>query len=230
MKEIQTLGFLALQLLLGILATTSAADEKELRLKVAEKLESIVNKLDVSSTQRAKVKAFLSETQWKQAVKGFETSRGTEIHDHAHKIVPKTIPGMMQKFMPGYMRGKIMASRKKGRRGPPSRDEIAQIQQDARNKIQPVMRKAIMPALDKLKEDRVGELLRDEKTMTRMVADRIIKAEVLGKTGTIQFQKQLEKAGYPASLTSGGDTVLDDRTKKMLKELNLAEIVKAAGL
>ena len=57
------------------------------------------------------------------------------------------------------------------------------------------MRKTIMPALDKLKEERVGELLKDEKTMTRMVADRIIKAEVLGKTGTSQFRKQLEKAG-----------------------------------
>jgi hypothetical protein len=176
------------------------------------------------------VKALTNESQWKQAVMAFKTSRGTEIHAHAHKIVPQTIPGLMQKFMPGYMRSKIMASRKKGRRGPPSRAEIAQIQKDARTKIQPVMRKAVMPALDKLRNKRVDELLRDEKTMTRMLADRIIRVDVLGKSGTKQFRMALEEAGYPTSLTSGADADLNDRTKKMLNSIDLKQIVKAAGL
>ena len=174
--------------------------------------------------------ALTSETQWKAAVKAFQTSRGDEIHNHAHKIVPQTIPVLMRKFMPTYMRSKIMASRRKGRRGPPSAAEIAKIQEDARTKIQPVMRKAVMPELDKLKQERVDELLKDEKTMTRVLADRIIKTEVLGMAGTKQFALALDEAGYAASLTSGADSVLNTRTKKMLNAIDLKKIVKAAGL
>jgi len=113
----QTIRLLALSLLFGSFATATSAvqkakskkasdtkapqaAEKALRLKVVGNIESIVAKLNLSSAQKAKVKALTSESQWKQAVTAFETSRGTEIHDHAHQIVPKTIPGMMQKFMP----------------------------------------------------------------------------------------------------------------------------------
>ena len=123
-----------------------------------------------------------------------------------------------------------MASRKKGRRGPPSRAEIAKIQKDARTKIQPQMRKTIMPMLDKLKQERVSELHKDEKIMTRVLADRIIKVNLLGQDGTQQFATALDKAGYPATLTTGEDKVLNDRTKKMLRTLDLKKIVKAAGL
>jgi hypothetical protein len=204
--------------------------EEALRKKVAENIESIVGGLNVSSAQKGKVRALTSESQWKLAVDAFKTTRGDEIHDHAHKIVPKTIPGLMQKFMPTYMRSKIMASRRKGRRGPPSRAEIAQIQKDARTKIQPQMRKTVMPALDKLKQERVAELNQNEKVMTRVLADRIIKVKLLGTNGTKQFTVALDKAGYPATLTTGQDDVLNERTAKMLKALDLKEIVKAAGL
>ena len=209
---------------------STLAAQKAVRLKATENIQSLVSKLDLSSVQKAKVKALTSESQWKQAVTAFKTNRSEEIHSHAHKIVPQTIPGLMKKFMPGYMRSKIMASRRKGRRGPPSRAEIIQIQKDARTKIQPVMRKTVMPALDKLKQERIEELLVDEKTMTRMLADRIVKIEALGKQGTEEFRKALEDSGYPATLTSGPDTVLDDRTKKMLNAIDLKQIVKAAGI
>lgn len=242
-----TIQIFVLTLLFGILATATTADEKAagkktpdlqagrkaeeaLRLKAVGNINSVVAKLDISSAQSAKVKALTSKTQWKAAVKAFQTSRGDEIYDHAHKIVPQTIPVLMRKFMPTYMRSKIMTSRRKGRRGPPSKAEIAQIQTDARTKIQPVMRKAVMPELDKLKQERVDELLKDEKTMTRVLADRIIKTEVLGKAGTMQFALALDEAGYPASLTSGADTVLNARTKKLLNAIDLKKIVKAAGL
>jgi hypothetical protein len=242
-----SIRILALTLLFGILATATSADEKAagkkktgpqdaraaeeaLRLKSVGNINSVVAKLDISSAQRARVKALTSKTQWKPAIKAFQTNRGDEIHNHAHKIVPQAIPVLMRKFMPTYMRSKIMASREKGRRGPPSAAEIAQIQTDARTKIQPVMRKAVMPALDKLKQERVDELLKDEKTMTRMLADRIIKTEVLGKTGTKQFALALDEAGYPASLTAGADSVLNTRTKKMLNDIDLTKIVNAAGL
>ncbi len=206
------------------------AAEEALRLKAVGNINSVVVKLDISPAQRTKVKALTSETQWKAAVKAFQTSRGEEIRDHTHKIVSQTIPALMQKFMPTYMRSKIMASRRKGRRGPPSAAEIFQIQTDARTKTQPAMRKAVMSELEKLMQKRVDELLKDEKTMTRVLADRIIKTEVLGKAGTKQFALALEKAGYPASLTSGADSVLNIRTKKMLNALDLRKIVKAAGL
>jgi hypothetical protein len=206
------------------------AAEEALRKKVAGNIYSIVGGLNISSVQKSKVKALTTESQWKLAVASFKTTRGEEIHDHAHKIVPKTIPGLMQKFMPGYMRSKIMPSRRKGRRGPPSRAEIAQIQKDARTKIEPQMRKTVMPALDKLKQERVAELNQNERVMTRVLADRIIKVKILGTGGTKQFAEALNKAGYPATLTTGEDKVLNDRTTMMLKALDLKEIVKAAGL
>jgi hypothetical protein len=212
------------------LAAEEAAAEEALRLKVAENIESIVDRLGATRIQKAKVKSLTSESQWQAAVSAFKTSRGEEIHTHAHKIVPKTIPGMMQKFMPGYMRSKIMASRRKGRRGPPSRAEIAQIQKDARTKIEPQMRKTVMPRLDKLKDERIAELHKDEKVMTRVMADRVIKVNVLGKDGTKKFITALDKAGYSAALTSGEDRVLNDRTKEMLESLDLKEIVREAGL
>lgn len=206
------------------------AAEEALRKKVAGNIETIVGGLNISRSQKAKAKALTSESQWKLAITAFKTTRGDEIHDHAHKIVPKTIPGLMQKFMPTYMRSKIMASRRKGRRGPPSRAEIAQIQKDARTKVEPQMRKTVMPALDKLKQERVAELQKDEKVMTRVLADRIIKVNVLGTDGTKQFAATLDKAGYPATLTTGEDKVLNERTTKMLGALDLNKIVKAAGL
>jgi hypothetical protein len=214
-----------------------AADEaaarkaaEALRKKVAANIVSVVGGLDVSTARKSRVKSRTGESQWKLAVTAFKTTRGDEIHDHAHKIVPKTIPRLMQKFMPGYMRSKIMASRRKGRRGPPSRAEIAQIQKDARTKIEPQMRKTVMPALDKLMQERVAELHQDEKVMTRVLADRIIKINLLGTDGTKQFTVALDKAGYPATLTTGQDDVLNERTAKMLDALDLKEIVKAAGL
>lgn len=212
------------------LAAKVAAAEEALRQKVAGNIESIVDGLGASRGQKAKVKSLTSESQWKVAVSAFRTSRGEEIHTHAHKIVPKTIPGLMQKFMPGYMRSKIMASRRKGRRGPPSRAEIVQIQKDARTKIEPQMRKTVMPKLDKLKDERIAELHKDEIVMTRVIADRVIKVNALGKDGTKKFLIALGKAGYPATLTSGEDKVLNGRTAKMLESLDLKEVVKAAGL
>ena len=187
--------------------------------------------LKVSSSQQAKLKALLSQSQWDATVSAFKTTRENEIHDHAHKIAQTTIPGMMQKFMPAYMSSKISAQRRKqGRRSPPSRGEIAKIRSDAQAKMQPAMRKTVMPALDKLTAARLAEMLEDEKVLTRMLADRIIKAGVLGDAGTKEFQSALEKAGFPAKLTSGVDAVLNDRTQKMLKAIDLKEVVKRAGL
>jgi hypothetical protein len=207
-----------------------AAASEALRQKVAKNIGAILDGLKVSRVQKTKVKSLTSETQWKAAVSAFKTTRGEEIHDHAHKVFPKTIPTLMQKFMPTYMRSKIMATRKKGRLGPPSRAEIAQIQKDAKTKIQPQIRKTVMPALDKLKDERIAELHKDEKVMTRVITDRVIKVSLLGKEGTKQFAAAVDKAGYPATLTTGEDKVLNERAVKMLKELDLKKIVQASDL
>lgn len=242
-----TIRILALTLLFAVPAIATSADdiaagkdttdpkaaraaEKSLRLKAVENINSVVAKLDISAAQRTKVTALTSETQWNAAIEAFRGSRGEEIHDQAHKIVAQSIPVLMRKFMPTYMRSKIMASRKKGRRGPPSADEFSQIQSDARTNMQPVMRKTVMPALDQLKQERIDELLKDEKTMTRVLADRIIKTEVLEEAGTKQFALALDEGGYPASLTTGADPVLNIRTEKMLNAIDLKKIVKSAGL
>lgn len=212
-------------------AKLDAARQAAVRAKATNNIASLVAKLDLTSTQQAKVTALLSEQQIDTAVSAFKTGRETEIHDHAHKLVAKTIPPMMQKFMPGYMMAKISAQRRKqGRRGPPSGAEIGKIRRDAQSKMQPAMRKTVMPALDKLTKARVTELLADEKTLTRILADRIIKSDVLGKDGTKAFASALEKAGYTASLTSGQDALLNDRTVKMLKSIDLKQVAQSAGL
>jgi len=174
------------------------AAKEALRLKATKNIESIVARLDLSSSQRAKVKALLSQSQWDAAISTFTTTRENEIHDHAHEIAQKTIPGMMQKFMPAYMSSKISAQRRKqGRRGPPSSAEIAKIRSDAQSKMQPAMRKTVMPALDKLTAARLAEMVADKTTLTRMLADRIIKANVLGDAGTKAFQSSLKRPVIP---------------------------------
>ncbi len=199
--------------------------------KASENLRRIAGKLDLTSAQQSKFKLLLTKRQREAAVAKFKTTRKNEIYEHAHNIVRETIPGMMQKFMPAYMSQKISAQRRRQkRRGPPSRSEIARIQKDARTKVEPAMRKTVMPALDKLTAARMNELLLDEKAMTRMLADRILAAGVLGETAAKEFSAELKKAGYPPSLTTGPDSVLNQRTKKMLKELDLRQIVRAAGL
>jgi hypothetical protein len=212
-------------------AKLAAAKHAELRGKATKNVETLLAKLELTSSQQAKVKALSSKQQWDATVSAFKTARENEIHDHAHKLAAKTIPGMMQKFMPGYMMGKISAQRRKQRkRGPPSGAEIAKIRKDAQSKMQPAMRKTVMPALDKLTKARLTEMLVDEKTLTRLLADRIIKSAVLGKDGTKEFASALEKAGYSASLTAGQDGLLNDRTVKMLKSIDLKKVAKTAGL
>ncbi len=208
-----------------------AARQSATRKQASNNIEQVAKQLGLSSSQRTKVATLLKKQQWEAAVSSFNTTRKNEIYEHAHNIIRKTIPTMMRKFMPAYMNQKISAQRRRQkRRGPPSRSEIARIQKDARTKVEPAMRKTVMPLLDKLTEARMAELLVDEKTMTRMLADRIIKAGVLGESDTKRFAAAIEQAGFPASLTTGPDQVLNQRTKKMLEHLDLKQIVQAAGL
>ena len=69
-----------------------AAASEALRQKVAKNIGAIVDGLKVSRVQKAKVESLTTETQWKAAVSAFKTTRGEEIHTHAHKLFPKTIP------------------------------------------------------------------------------------------------------------------------------------------
>ena len=55
------------------LAEKEAAAEEALRQKVAENIESIVDGLGATRTQKAKVKSLTSESQWKAAVSAFRT-------------------------------------------------------------------------------------------------------------------------------------------------------------
>lgn len=236
----QLIRLFALLLWCGTLSEATSPDEKitngktddrqahraaaqAVRSRAVPNVESIVGELDLGSEEmeKVKLKALLSDSQREQAVKSFRASGGEEIHTNAHEIIPATIPGSMQKFMPSYMRSRIMASRRAGRRGPLSRAEIARLQNDARKKIQPVIRRTLMPVLDELKQARIAELLLDEKKMPRVLADRIIEAEVPREAETRLFGEAFEAAGYPVSLTSGADAVMSDRKQKMLNALDL---------
>ena len=75
------------------------AAAEAVRRKAARNVETITAKLSLTGSQRAKVTVLLSESQWDAAVSAFKTARETEIHNQAHNIVRKTIPGMMRKFL-----------------------------------------------------------------------------------------------------------------------------------
>ena len=202
-----------------------------LRQKVASNISMLVEPLKLTRSQKTRVKALLGENQWKTAIETFKSTREPEIHDHAHNVAKTTIPGMMRKFMPSYMQKKIMAQRRaQKRRGPPSRSEIANIQKDAQSKMRPAMQKIVMPGLESLSETRLTELVNDEKVLTRMTGDRIIKSRILDKDDSKKLSTALDKAGYPATLTTGADPLLNDRMKKMVNEIDIAKVAQSVGL
>ena len=96
--------------------------------------------------------------------------------------------------------------------------------------MRPAMQKIVMPNLESLTETRLGELANDEKTMTRVIGDRILKSNILGEDQGEIFEKALDKAGDPASLTTGEDSVLNDRMKKMIDEIDIAKVAASVGL
>jgi hypothetical protein len=202
-----------------------------LRQKVVSNISMLVEPLKLTRSQNARLNALLGEDQFETAVETFKSTREAEIHDHAHNVAKTTIPGMMRKFMPSYMQKKIMAQRRaQKRRGPPSRDEIAGIQKDAQSKMRPAMQKIVMPSLESLSDTRLTELVNDEKVLTRMMGDRILKSRILDEGNSKRLSTALEKAGYPATLTTGEDSVLNDRTKKMIDKIDIAKVAQSVGL
>ena len=207
------------------------ARREALRQKVVSNISMLVEPLNLTRSQNSRVNALLVEYQFETAIETFKSTREAEIHDLAHNVTKTTIPGMMRKFMPSYMQKKMMAQRRaQKRRGPPSRDEIASIQKDAQSKMHPAMQKIVMPSLESLSETRLNELVNDEKVLTRMMGDRILKSRILDEGESKNFSTALEKAGYPAKLTTGADSVLNDRMKKMIDEIDIAKVAQSVGL
>lgn len=202
-----------------------------LRQKVSSNISMLVEPLKLTRSQKTRVNALLGEDQFETAIEAFKSTREPEIHDHAHNVAKTTIPGIMRKFMPSYMQKKIMAQRRaQKRRGPPSRAEIASIQKDAQSKMRPAMQKIVMPGLESLSETRLAELVNNEKVLTRMMGDRILKSRILDEGESKNFSTALEKAGYPATLTTGADPLLNDRMKKMVNEIDIAKVAQSVGL
>lgn len=210
-------------------------EEKErqdaLRQTVTSNIAALVEPLKLTRSQMTRVNALLVEDQWETAVETFKSTREPEIHEHAHNVAKTTIPGLMRKFMPAYMQKKIMAQRRaQKRRGPPSRSEISNIQKNAQSKMRPAMQKIVMPSLEVLTETRLAELENDEKVLTRIIGDRILNGRILSDDDSKSFETAMNKAGYPASLTTGEDSVLNERMKKKLDEIDIMEVAKSVGL
>jgi hypothetical protein len=87
-----------------------------------------------------------------------------------------------------------------------------------------------MPSLESLSDTRLTELVNDEKVLTRMMGDRILKSRILDEGNSKRLSTALEKAGYPATLTTGEDSVLNDRTKKMIDKIDIAKVAQSVGL
>lgn len=210
-------------------------EEKErqdaLRQTVTSNIAALVEPLKLTRSQNARVNALLGENQLETAVETFRSTRGSEIHEHAHNVAKATIPGIMREFMPAYMQKKIMAERQaQKRRGPPSGSEIAKIQKDAQSKMRPAIQKIVMPSLEALTQTRLRELEHDEKVLTRIIGDRILKGRILNDGDSKSFETAMNKAGYPALLTTGEDSVLNNRTKKMIDEIDIVQVAKSVGL
>jgi hypothetical protein len=96
--------------------------------------------------------------------------------------------------------------------------------------MQEEMKKNIMPALEKLAAERMAEMLKDEKILTRALAERILDGNSLSDAVIANFKGELDKAGYPASLIRGTDPVLNDRAKSLIESIDIAGVAKKAGL
>ncbi len=204
---------------------------KALHQTVASNITALVGPLKLTRSQKTRVNALLVEDQWETAVETFKSTREPEIHEHAHNVAKTTIPDIMRKFMPAYMQKKIMAQRRaQKRRGPPSRSEISNIQKNAQSKMRPAMQKIVMPSLEVLTETRLAELENDEKVLTRIIGDRILNGRILSDDDSKSFETAMDKAGYPASLTTGEDSVLNERMKKKLDEIDIMQVAKSVGL
>lgn len=241
MRQVRN-GVMALFLVCLAVCGESAAQKKEetpppkldgdqLRLKVAKNIMQIVKKLDQPERIELSAEAYFEKERWARSLASFQLARAKEIHVQAHGLVKSTMPEIMQKFMPKYMQAKIMAERKaKKAKGPPSAAEIDKIRADAMAKMQPAMQMTIMPALEKLAKERMDEILKDEKVLTRAMAEQIIKGNFLPDAATARFKTELDKTGYPASLVNGADPILNDRARMMIQSIDIAAVAKKAGL
>lgn len=211
--------------------TTLKSADQQLRLNVARNIMQVVTMLDQSEQVKHSVEAYFEKDRWDRSLGSFQTLRASVIHLEAHAFVKGTMPEIMQKFMPKYMQAKIMAERKaKKAKGPPSPAEIERIRTEAKAAMEPAMRMIIMPALEKLSASRMEEIVKDEKILTRAMAEQIIKAKLLPEAALARFKTELDKAGYPESLVKGADAILNERARKMMETIDIAAVAKKAGL
>lgn len=207
------------------------AENEQLRRNVAKNVMQIVKKLEQPEQIEMLALAYFEKQRWEKTLASFQTARTDEIRGPAHALIKSEMPEIMQKFMPKYMQAKIMAERMaKKAKGPPSPAEIEKIRTDTMGKMQPAMQATVMPALEKLTRQRMDEMLKDEKVLTRILAEQIIKGKFLPDTAVAKFKTELEKAGYPESQITGADSILNGRVRKMIQTIDIAAIAKEAGL
>lgn len=211
------------------------ADAEQLRLAVAKNVMQLIKRTGPSEQTELAAQVYFEKIRWNAELATFQAGRTREIHDHAHGMVKDSMPGIMKNFMPKYMQAKIMAERKaKKAGGPPSAAEIEKIRANVKEKMEPAMqeemKKKVMPALEKLAAERMAELLKDEKILTRALAERIMDGKSLSDAAIANFKGELDKAGYPASLIRGADPVLNSRAKKLIESIDIAAVAKKAGL
>ena len=202
----------------------------QLLAKVKANLHDVLIAAKIDAQTRNRAEDFVKTSQWDAVQEHLQTTRKAEMQEHAHALVEKELPTIIQGFMPDYMRSKIMAQRAGRKAGPPSKAAINSVRQEAMAKRRPEMREIVMPALDKLATERVVELTQDDKVMTRLFADQLIRSNLLGAKESAAFSIELERAGYSPSLATGGDAQLEERTREMLKGLDLKAASERAGL
>jgi hypothetical protein len=207
------------------------AANEQLRVKVAKNVMQVFGKLEQPERIEAAADKFFEKERWDMTLMSFQSRRASEIHDSAHEVIKTTLPDIMQKFMPKYMQARIMAERKaKKAKGPPSTGEIAKIRADTMAKMKPVMQNTAMSALRKLTDERMDESLKDEKVLTRAMAEQMLNVIILPEPAVAKFKTELDKAGYPESLIRGTDPALNERVRKMLESIDIAAVAKEAGL
>ncbi len=209
----------------------SKVDNEQLRLKVAKNVMAAFRKLEQPERIEQAAERTFEKERWDKTLAAFQGRHGSEIHDSAHEIIKIMVPDIMQKFMPKYVQAKIMAERKaKKAKGPPSAAEIERIRAATMAKMKPAMQNTAMSALRKLTDERMDESLKNEKVLTRAMAEQMLKAIILPDPVVAIFKSELDKAGYPESLIRVPDPVLNERVRKMLQSIDIAAVAKEAGL
>ena len=207
-------------------ALSEAIADEHMWNAVKHNLSGVLTMMGAEADVRSKVDAFLTNDQWAATATLFRVLRRDEVHMINHHEVHNLVPQLLDDYLKEAVSSRITSGD-----GRFTREELVAMQM-VRDKyvMWKTIRGFVMPPLQALTDAHADAWLRDERVMTRMMADRLIEKNVLGDELNRPFASALSKAGFAASLANGPDEDLHRRTKQMLHAIDLQAVAAKAGL